>query len=457
MPSSADQPGLVLELARLAAAERRDARARSPRRTAARRRRRPDADPALGHGRGRYSADHEASSSATRALVTVRGGKIRATGRLFSRRRASRSRSRTRASSPSSTRRSASNAYVYDGPIAPVEAPSGRRRTRRRSTAARPRPGARPDGHPEASAAPRASASRRSSSPSAASSCSRLLAFQLPKLLGGSRLRSAAPTAETTTAGGETAVRRPVAHGDHRSRSPTRTAARARPRAAPLVHGLSATKDPFVQQVVAPAPTRAAGGTTPAPARSTRRRPPSKGFTRRQDDGGRGDDHLRQRRPAGARAGRDVPARRPVFVLVSEQPKAKTVVVGIAGGEYASGWPTTKLKVGKPLVLVNTTTGARYRSCSSPSAAASATAADDQKPARRRHGLLRLQRHQLARRRVDGRDHRAPTSARRATCSASAGCGPIALDEVGAARHDAAAGRRSSRARSRSSRASSRR
>jgi hypothetical protein len=33
----------------------------------------------------------------------------------------------------------------------------------------------------------------------------------------------------------------------------------------------------------------------------------------------------------------------------------------VAGGAYSSGARTTKLKVGKPLTLVNTTTGARYR------------------------------------------------------------------------------------------------
>ena len=55
------------------------------------------------------------------------------------------------------------------------------------------------------------------------------------------------------------------------------------------------------------------------------------------------------------------PAADPVFVLVAEQPDAKTVVIGVAGGEYKSGDRTTKLKVGKPLVLVNTATGARYR------------------------------------------------------------------------------------------------
>jgi hypothetical protein len=51
----------------------------------------------------------------------------------------------------------------------------------------------------------------------------------------------------------------------------------------------------------------------------------------------------------------------PVFVLVSEQPGAKSVVVSVAGGAYANGDRGTKLELGKPLVLVNTTTGARYR------------------------------------------------------------------------------------------------
>jgi hypothetical protein len=60
-------------------------------------------------------------------------------------------------------------------------------------------------------------------------------------------------------------------------------------------------------------------------------------------------------------SGAAFPAADPVFVLVAENPGARTVVIGIAGGAYASGAKTTKLAVGKPLVLVNTTTGARYR------------------------------------------------------------------------------------------------
>ena len=59
--------------------------------------------------------------------------------------------------------------------------------------------------------------------------------------------------------------------------------------------------------------------------------------------------------------GATFPASDPVFVLVSEQPDAKSVVIGVVGGEYAGGMKTTKLKVGKPLTLVNTATGAQYR------------------------------------------------------------------------------------------------
>jgi hypothetical protein len=55
------------------------------------------------------------------------------------------------------------------------------------------------------------------------------------------------------------------------------------------------------------------------------------------------------------------PAADPVFVLIAENPRAKTVVVGIAGGSYASGARASKLKIGKPLILTNTTTGASYR------------------------------------------------------------------------------------------------
>lgn len=61
------------------------------------------------------------------------------------------------------------------------------------------------------------------------------------------------------------------------------------------------------------------------------------------------------------RVGEAFPALDPVFLLLAERPERKTVVVGVAGGSYANGSRSTALEVGKPLVLVNTTTGARYR------------------------------------------------------------------------------------------------
>jgi hypothetical protein len=59
--------------------------------------------------------------------------------------------------------------------------------------------------------------------------------------------------------------------------------------------------------------------------------------------------------------GMKFPTGDPLFVLVAEKPGSKSVVVGIVGGAYAGGRKTAALKVGKPLTLVNTTTGARYK------------------------------------------------------------------------------------------------
>ena len=59
--------------------------------------------------------------------------------------------------------------------------------------------------------------------------------------------------------------------------------------------------------------------------------------------------------------GAKFPAGDPLFVLVAEKPQSKSVLVGIVGGAYSGGAKTTTLTVGKPLTLVNTTTGARYK------------------------------------------------------------------------------------------------
>jgi hypothetical protein len=197
-----------------------------------------------------------------------------------------------------------------------------------------------------------------------------LLAIQLPKLLGGSE-PAAAPATETTIAvDGEvippvdtavpiavklTDTDRPVVAGPGQLRS----------------FSTFSRKDPFVQQLVPPTPTEGSGGDgggegvpgegVPGGGTKSPENPPSKGFT----VGGTTAAAVTVISVNGARQtlvpGAAFPAADPVFVLVAEQPGAKAVVVGVAGGAYASGDRTTKLKVGKPLVLVNTATGARYR------------------------------------------------------------------------------------------------
>jgi hypothetical protein len=181
-----------------------------------------------------------------------------------------------------------------------------------------------------------------------------LLAFQLPKLLGGSESSSAAPAAETTTVGGETTPG---------AQTPTATPVALVDTDRPLVLGpgqlrsftVFTRKDPFVQQIVSPTPTAGAAGATQSEAKD-----PSKAF-----NVGTTAAAVTIISVNGARQalvpGATFPSADPIFVLVAEQPDAKSVVIGIAGGEYANGARTTKLQVGKPLVLVNTTTGARYR------------------------------------------------------------------------------------------------
>jgi hypothetical protein len=193
-----------------------------------------------------------------------------------------------------------------------------------------------------------------------------LLAFQLPRILGGSS-PTAQPAAETTTAG-DPAATSTVAP----TSAPTQVALRdtdRRPAAAPdklRSFSLFSPKNPFVQQVAAPSPTAGSTGTAgspPAPGKEeTPKAPvPSEGFT----VGGTPAAAVTVISVNGNRQalvpGAAFPSADPVFVLVAEQVEAKTVVIGVAGGAYESGAKTTKLRVGKPLVLVNTTTGARYR------------------------------------------------------------------------------------------------
>lgn len=54
------------------------------------------------------------------------------------------------------------------------------------------------------------------------------------------------------------------------------------------------------------------------------------------------------------------PADEPTFVLVSVAKDGKSVELGIAGGAYAGGGETMKLKLGQTITLQNTADGSRY-------------------------------------------------------------------------------------------------
>ena len=54
------------------------------------------------------------------------------------------------------------------------------------------------------------------------------------------------------------------------------------------------------------------------------------------------------------------PKDEPTFVLVSIAKDGKSVEIGIAGGEYATGGETMKLALGKKMTLQNTADGSRY-------------------------------------------------------------------------------------------------
>lgn len=187
-----------------------------------------------------------------------------------------------------------------------------------------------------------------------------LLAFQLPKLLGGSSAAEAAATTDATATltspivvpGGSPVVNTTPVTGGQLGTTSGKLAS----------FSTFASKDPFVQQVTA---ATVGGAATDAAAASEGVKAtnvtPSKEF----ETGSSASAALTIIAVNGARQtldeGATFPSSDPVFVLVSEQPDAKSVVIGVVGGEYAGGMKTTKLKVGKPLTLVNTATGAQYR------------------------------------------------------------------------------------------------
>ena len=190
-----------------------------------------------------------------------------------------------------------------------------------------------------------------------------MLAFQLPKLLGGaSPTEAAATTTTTATLPGQASPQTGAA--------PVALVGTTAAAMSGKITSFSvfAAKDPFVQQVVTPNGLGAAGAEGDG-----------KGGGK---GGGTGTSHTAQKPTKfatgktsaaavtivtvnGARQvlepGMKFPAADPLFVLVAETPGSKSVVVGIVGGAYSGGAKTTTLKVGKPITLVNTTTGARYK------------------------------------------------------------------------------------------------
>lgn len=182
-----------------------------------------------------------------------------------------------------------------------------------------------------------------------------MLAFQLPRVLGGASTSTAAPAEETTFASDPTSTVPPrvsnvvLVDTDRRlGQTPGKLTS----------FTVFSPKDPFVQQVVtASSPVEAAAALDTKEETATT---PPKGFTVGGSAAAVTIISVNGERQA-LEPGAAFPASDPVFVLVAEQPDASTAVIGVAGGAYASGAKTTKLKVRKPLTLVNTTTGARYR------------------------------------------------------------------------------------------------
>jgi hypothetical protein len=180
-----------------------------------------------------------------------------------------------------------------------------------------------------------------------------LVGIQLPGYLGGDPSPTAAPATAETTAGAEH-VQAPAA-------TPVTVAGPGGEPAKLRSFRVFSRKDPFVQQVqTGPAP--ASEGASPKGEKEGAKK--ERGSTTEFSVGPKASAvtivSVNGRRQALA-PGAAFPASDPVFVLVAERPAAKAVVVAVRGGRYAGGKETTRLVVGRPLTLVNTTTGARYR------------------------------------------------------------------------------------------------
>jgi hypothetical protein len=183
-----------------------------------------------------------------------------------------------------------------------------------------------------------------------------MLAFQLPKLLGGSSSPQAAAAEQATTVSAQLAQTPGIANPAV-SRTPAAVISKL------TSFSVFALKDPFVQQVVTENGLESGSAPAEATGKGAGKAAENESTTKFSTDA-RGAaatiitvNGSRQVLEPGMK----FPSADPLFVLVVEKPSSKSVVVGIVGGAYSGGDRTTTLKVGKPLTLVNTTTGASYK------------------------------------------------------------------------------------------------
>ena len=184
-----------------------------------------------------------------------------------------------------------------------------------------------------------------------------MLAIQLPKILGGSTSPGAAAPVTTTDASGLPVQVVPQGAAPVALVAPV-------PASAKITSFSSFdAKDPFVQQVATQVPAAAAkeGGTTATKRESGSTETPTTKFTTGKTTAAAVTIVTVNGARQVLEPGMKFPTGDPLFVLVAEKPGAKSVVVGIVGGAYSGGAKTTTLKAGKPITLVNTTTGARYK------------------------------------------------------------------------------------------------
>ena len=191
MPSSADQPGLVLELDRLARSTGVKLGSITPRETLVTPGT-PTAIPVVVTAEGSYRQVTRFIRRA-RELVRVRGGNVRATGRLFAAQAVELTESNAKGF-PYLDATITFNAFVYDGPIVAVTPPPTRGDRRHLERDVR---SARDAVIPDA----RAARERKQKIFVVVGGLLLLamLAFQLPKLMGGSPSTEATPTTTAVT------------------------------------------------------------------------------------------------------------------------------------------------------------------------------------------------------------------------------------------------------------------